>query len=48
VVRLLGILAVAKVQVPVKAKLRVRDFMQKSEGKHEKTTLKSTPKKRGH
>jgi len=47
-VHLLGFLAVAKVQVPVKAKLWVRNFMPKSEGKHNKTALKTTPKKRGH
>ena len=41
----LGILAVAKTQFPVKAKLRVRDFMPKSEGKHEKTKLKPLQKK---
>jgi hypothetical protein len=45
VVRLLSILAVAKVQVPVKAKLWVRELLFKSDGKHEKTKLKPCHKK---
>jgi len=47
VVRRLGILAVAKAPIPVKAKLWVRDFMPRREGKHQKTKLESLYKKRG-
>jgi hypothetical protein len=47
VVRLLGILAVAKVQVPVKTKLWVREFVPVSEGKHVKTILILPHKKKG-
>ncbi|MDI5896816.1 hypothetical protein [Flavobacterium yafengii] len=39
---------VAKVQVPVKAKLWVGAFVPESDGKHDKTTFETTPKKRGH
>ena len=38
---------VAKVQILVKIKLWVRDFMPKREGKHQKTKLESLHKKRG-
>jgi hypothetical protein len=38
-------LAEAKLPIPVKAKLWVRDFMPKSEGKHEKTKQNSLQKK---
>jgi hypothetical protein len=45
VVRLLGILAIAKALFPVKTNLWVRDFMLTSEGKHQKTKLKLLQKK---
>jgi hypothetical protein len=48
VVRLHGILAVAKVQVPVKAKLWVRELVPVSEGKHVKTILILPHKKKAH
>jgi hypothetical protein len=38
-------LAVAKVQIPVKIKLWVRDLIHNSEGKHQKTKLESLQKK---
>ena len=47
-VRRPGFVAVAKVQVPVKAKLWVREYVFKSEGKHEKNQAQNTPKRRGH
>jgi hypothetical protein len=48
VVRLLGILAVAKALFPIKTKLWVRDFMLTSEGKHRKTNENLLQKKEAH
>ena len=44
-VRRPGFVAVAKVQVPVKDKLWVREFMSQSEGKHKKKTELKTLQK---